>query len=301
MQEENEQIIHIFDNVWGDIEIPPFIKPFLDTYEFQRMRYMKQLGACHFVFPSAESSRFSHSLGVFHLTFNLCKNLLKKHPDIVTERDVELISIAALFHDIGHGPFSHLFDECTGTNHEDRSKVILKNVIEKQQLDQYSDSDISYMESVIDPEECTNEWRFRILSSFSGADTDRMDYIIRDSTSTGISVPISANDIRKLINTAYIDKETHFLVYSCGKLEQDLMWSRSHMFERVYLHKTVDKIKSMIKSALKEELEDIATNYHKFIHASDAVLQQVYSSKDLKTLSQRKIIENIYSRNFEHF
>lgn len=86
----------------------------VDTPQFQRLRHIKQLGACYWVYPSATHNRFEHSLGTCHLASNLVlslKNGLNKDFGIeITDKDIFLVSLAALCHDLGHGPLSHAFD-----------------------------------------------------------------------------------------------------------------------------------------------------------------------------------------------
>ena len=84
------------------------MQEFIDTYEFQRLRDLKQLGATYFVFPSATHTRFEHSIGVSHLAGKLMETLQKKQPRLkITAREIEVTRIAGLVHDIGQGPFSH--------------------------------------------------------------------------------------------------------------------------------------------------------------------------------------------------
>eukprot|EP00483_Globobulimina_turgida_P012206 UN12228 len=103
--------MHIADEAHDYIEIPENIRVILDTPEFQRLRYLKQLGATYFVFPGATHNRFEHSLGVMHLARKLVLNLRMNQPDLqITNDEIFCVSAAGLVHDLGHGPFSHVFD-----------------------------------------------------------------------------------------------------------------------------------------------------------------------------------------------
>ena len=95
----------------------------VNTYEFQRMRNIKQLGFCYLVYPAAMHSRFEHSLGVYHLAGKMLDRIIQLYPNkkylipelnsepiSLTKKIIECIKIGALCHDIGHGPFSHIFD-----------------------------------------------------------------------------------------------------------------------------------------------------------------------------------------------
>ena len=105
----------IYDPVHGFITITPLMQNITDTPEFQRLRDIRQLGACNYVFPTATHSRFEHSIGVAHLGKEFLNRLVinswgDKQPLKVEENDYLMVELAGLCHDLGHGPFSHLFD-----------------------------------------------------------------------------------------------------------------------------------------------------------------------------------------------
>ncbi|XP_076109500.1 deoxynucleoside triphosphate triphosphohydrolase SAMHD1-like [Mytilus galloprovincialis] len=117
------------DSIHGIITLHPLLFKIIDTPQFQRLRNIKQLGGCYFVYPGASHNRFEHSIGTCHLASKLADHLqLKLQEDInkmkekeqdysrlqkavMTPKDKLCIEIAALCHDLGHGPFSHLFDQ----------------------------------------------------------------------------------------------------------------------------------------------------------------------------------------------
>lgn len=99
------------DPIHGHIEFHPLLIRIIDTPQFQRLRYIKQLGGGYYVFPGASHNRFEHSLGVGYLAGCLVEALAENQPDLeISERDKLCVQIAGLCHDLGHGPFSHMFD-----------------------------------------------------------------------------------------------------------------------------------------------------------------------------------------------
>uniref|UniRef100_A0A7N5KJS4 Deoxynucleoside triphosphate triphosphohydrolase SAMHD1 n=1 Tax=Ailuropoda melanoleuca TaxID=9646 RepID=A0A7N5KJS4_AILME len=101
----------INDPIHGHIELHPLLIRIIDTPQFQRLRYIKQLGGSYYIFPGASHNRFEHSLGVGYLAGCLVRALREKQPELqISARDVLCVQIAGLCHDLGHGPFSHMFD-----------------------------------------------------------------------------------------------------------------------------------------------------------------------------------------------
>jgi len=99
------------DPIHGHIEIPSLCIRVMDTPQFQRLRYIKQLGTTYLVFPGASHNRFEHSVGVCYLAGELVKNLQIRQPELgITDQDVLCVQLAGLCHDLGHGPLSHLFE-----------------------------------------------------------------------------------------------------------------------------------------------------------------------------------------------
>nr|XP_020444915.1 deoxynucleoside triphosphate triphosphohydrolase SAMHD1-like [Monopterus albus] len=99
------------DPIHGHVELHPLLIKIIDTPQFQRLRYIKQLGGTYFVFPGASHNRFEHSIGVGYLAGQLVQALNAKQPELlISHRDILCVQIAGLCHDLGHGPFSHTFD-----------------------------------------------------------------------------------------------------------------------------------------------------------------------------------------------
>ncbi|XP_036961527.1 deoxynucleoside triphosphate triphosphohydrolase SAMHD1-like isoform X2 [Acanthopagrus latus] len=99
------------DPIHGHLELHPLLIKIIDTKQFQRLRFIKQLGGAYFVYPGASHNRFEHSIGVAHLAGELARALKTRQPELeITDEDILCVQIAGLCHDLGHGPFSHLYD-----------------------------------------------------------------------------------------------------------------------------------------------------------------------------------------------
>ncbi|MGC8870619.1 MAG: HD domain-containing protein, partial [Brevinematia bacterium] len=151
-------MLEIKDPVHGYIKLTELEQNIIDTNEFQRLRRIKQLSGAHFAYPAAIHTRFCHSLGASHLAGYISDLFISKK--ILSKDDAQRIRVAALLHDIGHGPFSHLFEEVIyskrNITHEDLTKRIIKETSIKDILENYglspqNISDLSTGQSKKDP------------------------------------------------------------------------------------------------------------------------------------------------------
>jgi HD superfamily phosphohydrolase len=105
---------HQYDNIHGNIRVPPLLRAVIDTPQFNRLRSIKQLGLASLVYPSADHNRYTHSIGVMHLADEFIVHLRKDESLCITEVDHLCVMMAGLCHDLGHGPFSHLWEVFMG-------------------------------------------------------------------------------------------------------------------------------------------------------------------------------------------
>ena len=142
--------------IHGVITLTPRMCQIIDTPEFQRLHGLRQLGATYYVYPSATHTRFEHSLGVSHLAKIVLNTLKEKNPKLnISNELIELYQIAGLIHDIGHGPFSHLYDDVIinpeeDIKHEERGIIIFRKMIQTYSID-FSEEDIKFIIELIEP------------------------------------------------------------------------------------------------------------------------------------------------------
>lgn len=203
----------------------------LDTPQFQRLRRIHQLGAAYMVYHGAEHSRFSHSVGVYEIARRMIEEIrgLKKH---LSEYDQVVVLCAALLHDIGHGPFSHAFENVTGVSHELMTlRIIKEDPTITKILNEVSPSLASDICAVINHSH-SNKLLVQMISS--QIDADRMDYLLRDAYFTGVSY--GAYDLERILRTFRIKDDQLVIKQSGMNAVEDYIMARYQMYWQVYFH-----------------------------------------------------------------
>lgn len=230
------------DPVYGFINIPSnLVFDVIEHPYFQRLRRIKQLGLTHLVYPGALHTRFHHSLGAMHLMQEAIAVLRDKNADISADEETGALT-GILLHDIGHGPFSHALEHSLvqGTNHEDLSRLFMNC------LNNHFNGALTTGIRIFN-----HDHRKKFLSQLiSGQlDTDRLDYLTRDSFFTGVSEGvIGTQRIIKMLNMAGNELVAEYKgIYSVEKF----LMARRLMYWQVYLHKTVIAAEMMLIHILK--------------------------------------------------
>lgn len=254
----------IRDEIHRDIFVPAHIARLIDTREFQRLRNIQQLATCHYVFPAATHNRFSHSLGAYHLARTLCEHLSEVQPGIISEDDAELVSIAALLHDIGHPPFSHLLETdkvfANFHSHEDWGKMMLESeeteigIAIREVLGDERTSRLFALYSGRDEHggDAISPFLKEIVSS--QLDVDRMDYMIRDQANSGAQ--IGGFDSARVIRALRVGDDGHLYAKQWGlpAIEAYLV-TRYHLYNQVYFHKVNQLTQEYLVGALSRARE----------------------------------------------
>lgn len=243
----------IKDIIHGHIPIPLLCQKFMDTSEFQRLRRVRQLGMAHYVYPSATHTRFEHSLGVMYLAGKMVEQL--RRYVFIDDRTKDLIQLAALYHDIGHFCYSHLFDlflEYTLLSadvhqifklkeHEDRSIYFLKKVNLRLQL--LTEEEEKFVANCIKgkiPENDKLCYLYQIVANKEcGIDVDKLDYIQRDS----VHLDLPGFKSNYIILNTMIDKDNHLAFHEkAGREIYDLFEMRKKLYHYVFHHHAINKL-----------------------------------------------------------
>ena len=216
--------------------------------EFQRLRRVRQLGMASLAYPGADHSRYSHSLGVFET----CRKMLAELSLQTTIGDFDYAAClaAALLHDLGHGPFSHVFERVSGVHHETLSHRILLDPAGgvHQTL---RDFDAALPKRVVELLDGTATPSFLSDCLSSQLDADRLDYLLRDNLMTGSRY--GDYDLRWLLQNITVTPDTNRLAVTFKGLSavEAYLQARYHMYRNVYFHKVVRSAEGMVKMALQ--------------------------------------------------
>ena len=249
----------------------------IDSAEFQRLRRIKQLGLGLFTYQGAEHSRFTHSLGAFHLMTRVLDRFSERYS--IKPEDRVAARAAALLHDVGHGSFSHVMEKVLHFHHEQWTvQVLLSESTEIGQLLRSHSADLpDKVASII-------EGRFQPASLAqlvsSQLDVDRMDYLLRDSLMTGAKYGIY--DLEWIINALAIDESADRIYVEARGLYavEEYLQARYYMFRQVYFHRTLRSAEAVLRSIIRRALELHASGVEVW-HAAGTAFDKILGHESL--------------------
>lgn len=244
----------------------------VDTPIFQRLRYLKQLGMTDFVYPGATHTRFAHSLGVAHRARELGARLRERQPGLVaSDRDLLLLEVAGLCHDLGHGPFSHAFEtelvprllaEGEQWQHEAMSCRLFDHICANYRIDltaeeqaRVKDLMLGEMKHTAKADWAGREWMFDVVANKrNGLDVDKLDYLKRDNVACG---ELTTSEFSALYeNMRVIDGEVCFRA-TVRSAVQDVYAARAKLHEWVYTHPVCKAVEYMCIDAMLLAAEEL--------------------------------------------
>ena len=272
------------DTLYGTLELEPVIQRLMDTPQFQRLHGLKQLGTSDHVYRSCTHTRFEHSVGVAHLAQRFAEGLRRRQPELrISPVDVMCVKIAGLLHDLGHGPFSHMWDDAfvnrvgVEWKHETGSVNMMRYMLKggdggpsraidlKAYDPPLDENDVLFIEEMIlGTEEAKRKGRgpekeflYDIVNNTrSGLDVDKLDYFQRDARNSVGDRPI---DLDRFIELARVlpardekSGEVHKMICYPDKLWTEalgLFRNRMELHASVYQHKGGKSVELMLVDA----------------------------------------------------
>ncbi|OIR23187.1 MAG: hypothetical protein BEU00_00635 [Marine Group III euryarchaeote CG-Epi3] len=266
------------DSIHDYIDLDNLESSLVDTEPYQRLRWIKQLGSANLVYPGANHTRLEHSIGVSHLAKQMAIQ------SGVPDDEIHLVSIAALLHDLGHSPYSHLADELPfGKDHVD----VTQDIIKDSQI-----SDIFHKKGIDINEICNLiKGNHRYGSLISGdIDADRLDYLMRDSHYTGVKTGVDTG--RLITKMSFADND--LAIGESGlPVVETFLTSRSIMFPTVYFHPFSRGAELMLARATKSAIDKANFSYESFISYTD---HKFLSELNLAGGLSRELVNNFETR-----
>ena len=294
----------IKDPIHGYIRLTDDERKVLDTGPVQRLRRIKQLSAAEYVYPAATHTRFEHALGTMYLAGVVAENL----PADLDENEKRTLKVAALLHDVGHAPFSHLFEPLLarylGKTHEDMSTRIVLNselsdVLAAEDLDpktvgrlcvgKLGSPDRAFLDQIIR----------------SSVDVDKMDFVLRDSYHTGAGY--GDVDIFRLIYTMDVLNGNLAVDVTALSTLESFILARLESFRTIYFHRTSRAAQIMLLKALEYAKDDIGISrlesVQEYLALDDetvwALLRKNPKSRTIvEDLDRRKLLKCAYEKTF---
>ena len=296
----------IKDPVYGYVYVTETEKQLIDSYPVQRLRRLRQLAGSEFVYSGANHTRFEHCLGVMHLAGKLAEN--QNLCQLLSDEEVQLIRMACLLHDVGHGPFSHVFEHLLvkflNKTHEDMTKWLileseLKDIINSVG---YKPEDVANL-AIGELRRPKRAFLDQVIQS--AVDIDKLDFVVRDTYHTGAQYGYV--DIFRLIHMMDVLGEN--LAVDVGALSalESFILARLESFRSIYFHRVGRAAQLMLATAMEQAKDDLGlvefNEPEDYLKLTDYTVwtklrECKKSQKIMKDLEHRKMLKCAYDRTF---
>jgi HD superfamily phosphohydrolase len=298
-------VTSIRDPLWNTIVLDDVARRLIDTAVFQRLRYVRQLGLAHLVYPGATHTRFEHALGAYHLARRTIAVLDERHEldhaADATERGV--VIAAALLHDVGHHPFSHALEEIGAQHHEEAARpLITKGAIADELRASIAPNAPERVYALIRGQSASP-----LQGLISGSlDLDKIEYLKRDAFMCG--VPYGEIDVDRLINALTVIQpvaQSGSARTTIGVLEkglsalESLLFAKYQMYRNVYWHHAVRSATAMYKRLVDDAIRDRALDESELSSLTDEGLLHALESEGRPPLLDALRNRRLYKRAFE--
>ena len=265
------------DPLYGYITVDyKIISDLIDSKELQRLRRIRQLSGVSMVFQTAEHSRFTHSLGAYHMANLVIQNV--EGMDKIDRYEKLLFLISALLHDVGHGPYSHAFEAVMDVSHEDMTvKIITSKNTEINKILSIAPNLAEDVASII-----SHSSKYPLIEQLvsSQLDVDRMDYLSRDAYFTGAAY--GHIDYYRILRSMKIENNKLCVRASGVHSIESYLMSRYHMYFQVYYHPVSRSYETILENIYKriKDLVDVGKQIDAYI---DTFLNVINNNDDIES------------------
>ncbi len=296
----------IKDPVHGYVYVTEAEKAIIDSYPMQRLRRLRQLAGSEYVYPGANHTRFEHCIGVMYLAGKVVES--PNISRVVSDEEAEVTRIAALLHDVGHGPFSHVFEQLLIHDLDKTHEDITSWLIEKSEIADklakmgYNASDIAKL-AVGKLHKPGRAFLDQVISS--AVDVDKQDFIVRDTYHTGAEYGFI--DVFRLIHALDVLGEN--LAVELGALSalESFIIARIESFKSIYFHRVGRAAQIMLAKAMEKANDELGLTAFKtpeeYLAMDDytvwaAAKKCEKSRRIIEDLERRRMLKCAYERTF---
>jgi uncharacterized protein len=290
----------IRDPLWDTIHVDPVARRIIDTAAFQRLRFIKQLGHAHLVYPGATHTRFDHAVGVYHLARRTLR-VLGERDELagVDPVDCQVLPLAALLHDIGHYPFSHALEELEAERIPGHHEALVGRF--------FRDPEVAAALAEVAPDAAVRmEALIRGASAsplqglVSGSlDLDKIEYLERDARFCG--VPYGEVDVDRLLHSLTLLRDPATGALEIGVQEkglaalESLLFAKYQMYRNVYWHHAVRAATVLYKRVVSDALESGVVAGDDLVGATDEGLMHLLGerARSQDSLAARRVAAGV--------
>ena len=246
----------IKDPVHGYVYINKAEKQLIDSYPVQRLRRLRQLAGSEFVYTGANHTRFEHSIGVMYLAGELTEN--QNLCQLLSEEEIQIVRMAALLHDVGHGPFSHVFEHLLvkflKKTHEDMTKWIIQESELQDIINRLGyNADAVAKLAVGELRKPKEAFLDQIIQS--AVDVDKLDFVVRDTYHTGAEYGYV--DVFRLIHMLDVIGENLAVDVKALSALESFVLARLESFRSIYFHRVGRAAQIMLATAMEAANEEL--------------------------------------------
>ncbi len=300
----------IRDPVHGYVKVTEVERSIIDTPFVQRLRRVHQLAGSYLVYPGAVHTRFEHVIGAMHVAGQIATSLSATSE--LGEDCVQELRLAALLHDVGHGPFSHMFEEVLALKsketHEDMSLRIVRETVIRDIIGEHGFSASKISSLSVGRLEKGPRFLNEVIAG--GLSADIMDYLLRDSYFTGVEY--GKVDIQRVIDSMQVG-DSHLVIDEAAlPAFEALLLGRYEMFKAVYFHKTVRAAELMLVRSMQLADSTLGltelSNLDRYLNLTDEVVLHSLTSlrpataelREARQLAldfrERKLVKCVFER-----